>query len=76
LTIGDVPLLFCSGTIKPMNDLVNLNRARKAKHTVAAKASAAENRVRFGRSKLVKAAEDAARLKARTSLDQVKRDPS
>jgi Domain of unknown function (DUF4169) len=59
-----------------MNDLINLNRARKAKRKVAAKAAAAENRVRFGRSKLVKAVEDAARLKARTSLDQAKRDPS
>ncbi|WP_159314319.1 DUF4169 family protein, partial [Staphylococcus aureus] len=34
-----------------MVEPINLNKARKAKAKLAAKATAAENRVRFGRSK-------------------------
>jgi hypothetical protein len=58
-----------------MSDVVNLNRARKAQLKVAAKATAAQNRVKFGRSKSAKTVDDAARRKARTSLDQARREP-
>lgn len=59
-----------------MNEAVNLNRARKAKLKAAARKVASENRVKFGRSRSAKAADDFAREKARTSLDQAKREPS
>jgi len=59
-----------------MNDLVNLNRARKAKLKAAATATATENRIKFGRSKSAKSLEEAARRKARTHLDQARREPS
>jgi hypothetical protein len=59
-----------------MNEMVNLNRARKAKLKAAAKKAASQNRVKFGRSKAAKTAQDAARDKARTSLDQAKRECS
>jgi hypothetical protein len=58
-----------------MSEAVNLNRARKAKLKAAAKKAASENRVKFGRTKSIKTADDAARDKARTSLDQAKREP-
>ena len=58
-----------------MNDLINLNRARKAKARAADKRAAVENRVKFGRSKTARAMETAARLKAKTLLDQAKREP-
>lgn len=59
-----------------MNDIVNLNRARKAKSKAAANKAAVENRVKFGRSRAAKAMEAAAKLKAKTLLDQTKREPS
>ena len=59
-----------------MSDLINLNRARKAKTRAAAKRAAVENRAKFGRSKAVKAMGCAAGLKAKSLLDQAKREPS
>jgi len=58
-----------------MSDLFNLRRARKVKRKSEARATAAENRVKFGRSKSVKAMDAAARLKAKMLLDQAKREP-
>ena len=42
-------------------DIVNLNRARKKKRATADEARAAENRVKFGRTKAVKAKDKAER---------------
>ncbi|HZZ34268.1 MAG TPA: DUF4169 family protein [Caulobacteraceae bacterium] len=57
-----------------MSAPINLNRARKAKACLDARAEAAENRVRFGRGKAQKAADKAAALKAERALDQAKRE--
>ncbi|WP_082765800.1 MULTISPECIES: DUF4169 family protein [unclassified Phenylobacterium] len=57
-----------------MAELINLNKARKAKARAAHKAQAAENRVRFGQTKGQK---DVARLdaeRARRELDGKKRE--
>ena len=58
-----------------MVEPINLNRARKARARAAAEAEAAENRVRFGRTRadreLVKARED----KAVRDLDAGRREP-
>ena len=58
-----------------MNDLINLNRARKAKSKAAANKAAVDNRIKFGRSKTAKAMDAAAKLKAKTRLDQARREP-
>lgn len=57
-----------------MAELVNFNKARKARARSEDKAEAAENRVRFGRTKGQKAAEQAATDKARRELDGAKRE--
>jgi len=57
-----------------MAELVNLNRARKHNAKASAKAGAAENRVKFGRTKAEKALETARADKAARALDQVKRE--
>jgi hypothetical protein len=57
-----------------VSEIVNLNKARKAKVRAEAKAGAAENRVRFGRSKAEKAAAKAEVAKLDLRLDQTKRD--
>jgi len=56
-------------------EIVNLNRARKAKAGDRAKARAAENRVSFGRTKGQKAAASAAKAKSDAVLDGHKREP-
>lgn len=58
-----------------MVEPINLNKARKARAKSDAKAKAAENRVRFGRSKTETAAAklEQARLARRT--DGAKREP-
>jgi hypothetical protein len=58
-----------------MSEIVNLNKARKARDRAQAKASAAENRVRFGRSKAATAAEKLEAERARRELDGMKREP-
>ncbi len=57
-----------------MPDPINLNRARKAKARSADKAQAAENRVKFGRSKAEKAIDHASAERLSKLLDQTRRD--
>lgn len=52
-----------------MTTVVNLNRVRKAKARVAAEQQAAENRLRFGRSKLEKQRDRAEAGQAAAKLD-------
>jgi hypothetical protein len=58
-----------------VTEIVNLNRARKAKARAAAGAQAAQNRAAFGRTKTQKAVGRAAKAKSDTALDGHKRDP-
>lgn len=58
-----------------MGEIINLNRARKARDRAAEKAQARENRMKFGRDKASKAqdskqAEDAARRLDGARLDE------
>ena len=57
-----------------MPDPINLNKVRKAKRAVEAKASAAENRVRFGLSKAQKIIQRLDAIRAQRDLDGKKRD--
>ncbi|HEY5412612.1 MAG TPA: DUF4169 family protein [Caulobacteraceae bacterium] len=57
-----------------MAELVNLNRARKAKARTGAEAKAAENRVKFGRAKADRRQGQALADKAARDLDAKKRD--
>ena len=57
-----------------MAEILNLNRARKAKAKVEDKARAAENRAKFGRAKTDKALDAARADKLRRDLDGAKRD--
>jgi len=57
-----------------MAEVVNLNRARKAKAAAGKAALAAENRVKFGRTKAEKAKEAAQKSIAERLLDEHKRD--
>jgi hypothetical protein len=58
-----------------MGEVINLNKARKAAHKAADTKAAAENRGRFGLSKLAKTlAEKQQQIDARR-LDSVRRDP-
>jgi len=57
-----------------MAELINLNRARKAKANVDKDAVAAANRVKFGRSKAEKAQEAAEKAMATKLIDAHKRD--
>ena len=57
-----------------MAEPINLNRARKAKARVDAEAKAAENRIRFGRTKAEKSLEQARAGKAARDLDSGKRE--
>lgn len=59
-----------------MSKVVNLNKFRKQKARAEADKQAAENRVRFGRSKAEKEREAAVAEEARRKLDQLHRDPS
>jgi len=53
-----------------MADILNLNRARKARARADREAQAAENRTRFGRTKHEKAAEKANTEQVARLLDQ------
>jgi len=53
---------------------INLNKARKAKARAADKAQAAENRVRFGRTKGEKAVSKLEAERDRRGLDAKKRE--
>ncbi|HYE47740.1 MAG TPA: DUF4169 family protein [Caulobacter sp.] len=58
-----------------MADLINLNKARKARARTVGKQTAAENRARFGRTAADKSLESARKAKASQTLDGAKRDP-
>jgi hypothetical protein len=58
-----------------MSEVVNFNKARKARLRAESKSQAAENRVRFGRTKGEKAATEAEVVKLDRALDQAKREP-
>ena len=57
-----------------MADLINLNKARKAKAKSEQKAGAAENRVRFGRTKAETAKGKADGDRLRRALDDARRE--
>ena len=57
-----------------MAEPINLNRARKARARAEAEIRAAENRVRFGRTKAEKELAKAMQAKARREVDAGKRD--
>lgn len=57
-----------------MADIINLNKARKARALADKTVRAQENRVRFGRSKAEKQADAAETVKLRRLLDDSKRD--
>ncbi|MGQ0528450.1 MAG: DUF4169 family protein [Panacagrimonas sp.] len=56
-----------------MAQLINLNKIRKLKAREQAAQQAAENRVRFGRSKAQKEADAAATQNMESKLDQIRR---
>ena len=56
-------------------DVINLNKARKARAKAAQKAKAAENRAGFGRTKGEKAHGITLAEKLKRALDDAKRDP-
>jgi hypothetical protein len=55
-------------------NVVNLNKARKARARAGAQAQAAENRARFGRTKAQKTLDKARAEKAASDLDAGKRE--
>jgi hypothetical protein len=57
-----------------MAELINLNKARKARERATAKAQAAENRVKHGRGKGEKAVSKLEAERARRELDGAKRE--
>lgn len=57
-----------------MNDIVNFNKAKKARAKDTAKSQAAANRAKFGRTKGEKAAEQAETTKVVRLLDGAKRE--
>ena len=57
-----------------MTTPINLNKASKARAKETAKVQAAENRVRFGRTKAEKAAAEARAAQAKALLDGAKRE--
>lgn len=57
-----------------MTEPINLNKARKARAGAAEKTQAAENRVRFGRTKAEKTVSKLEAERARRQHDEKKRD--
>jgi len=57
-----------------MGEVVNLNRARKAKAKLESRAIAEANRAKFGRSKAAKQREQAERARAEKLLDGARLD--
>jgi hypothetical protein len=57
-----------------MAEIINLNKARKAKARVDKSAQAEENRARFGRTRAQKHADAAETAKLTRLLDDAKRD--
>ena len=58
-----------------MADILSLSKARKAKARADKEAAAAENRVRFGRTKGEKAADKSRKVLAEKGIDGHKREP-
>jgi len=58
-----------------MADIVSLSKARKAKGRAEKDATAAQNRVNFGRTKAEKAADKSRNAAAEKSIDGHKREP-
>lgn len=56
-------------------EVVNLNRARKARAKAAGKAKADANAARFGRTRAEKAAEQAEATRRAQALDAHRREP-
>ena len=54
--------------------VANLNKARKARAKAEAKARADANEVKFGRSKAAKSVEDASAARAKSKIDDHKRE--
>lgn len=59
-----------------MSKVVNLNKVRKLKAREAAERLAAENRVKFGRTKAQKLLDEAEAASAKARLDALKREES
>ncbi|MGH8462437.1 MAG: DUF4169 family protein [Stenotrophobium sp.] len=59
-----------------MASVINLNKVRKQKARATAEQQAAENRVRYGRSKAEKQREAAAEAEAQRRLDHLRREPA
>ena len=57
-----------------MSEIVNLNKARKARARADRKARADANAVKFGRTKAEKSLDEAKAKKARSDLDAHRRD--
>jgi hypothetical protein len=57
-----------------MGEIINLNRARKARDKAGARATAAANRAAHGRTKGEKTTADAERARIQRLLDQSKRE--
>lgn len=59
-----------------MGKVINLNKVRKQKAREAAEVQAAENRIRFGRTKAEKARDAAAETESQRKLDLLRREPA
>lgn len=59
-----------------MSTIINLNKVRKDKARAAAEKLAAENRVRFGRTKEQKQLDEATAKEAQRRLDLLQREPT
>jgi hypothetical protein len=57
-----------------VSQVVNLNRARKAKARQSAGETAAENRIRFGRTKAERGLGEALKAQVAMKLDQARRN--
>lgn len=57
-----------------MADILNLNKARKARAKAQASAKAVENRAKFGRTKAQQAADEAERARISENLDGARRE--
>lgn len=58
-----------------MADLLNLNKARKRKQRADAARTAAENRVKFGRTKAQRQRDEQEATEAARRLEQLRREP-
>lgn len=57
-----------------MAEIINLNKARKAKARAVSAAKAVENRAKFGRTRAEKARDEAERARIERAVDESKRD--